>query len=167
MIKITTPSGKILKAKIKDDGSYKIDDHIHTPDIIAYENGLLHILLDKKSYTAEVISFDPENKTYKIRIGSKVTTLQLQDQYDILLHELGMDEAMAKKASDLKAPMPGLVVDVSVKEGDEVKKGDKILVLEAMKMENILKAAADGVVKKINVSKTNAEEKNQVLIEFQ
>jgi acetyl/propionyl-CoA carboxylase alpha subunit len=167
MIKITTHSGKVLEASIKEDGSYLIDGKEYDPDIKFQENGLLHILLDQRSFSTEVLSFDPDTKSCTVRVGSKVSKLQLQDQYDILLHELGMDEAMAKKASDLKAPMPGLVVDVSVAEGDEVKKGDKILVLEAMKMENILKAAADGVVKKINVSKSNAVEKNQVLIEFQ
>ena len=77
-----------------------------------------------------------------------------------------MDALHAKKAADLKAPMPGLVVEVSVSEGQEIKKGDKLVVLEAMKMENILKSPADGVVKKVNVKKGNTVEKNEVLILF-
>jgi biotin carboxyl carrier protein len=63
--------------------------------------------------------------------------------------------------------MPGLVLDVRVKEGDEVKKGDPLLVLEAMKMENILKSPAHAKIKKINVNKGQAVEKNQVLVSFE
>ena len=62
--------------------------------------------------------------------------------------------------------MPGLVLDILVKVGDEVKKGDPLMILEAMKMENILKSASDGVIKKINVEKKQAVEKGQVLINF-
>ncbi len=62
--------------------------------------------------------------------------------------------------------MPGMVLNILVKEGDEVKKGDTLLILEAMKMENSLKATADGVIKKIVAVKGTAVEKNQILIQF-
>ncbi len=166
MIKITVPSGKQYDAEITTGKSHIINNQNVAPDIVEWNNGLLHILLDNKSYTAELISHDKESRTLELRINQKTVTLYYQDKYDQLLHDLGMDEALSQKATDLRAPMPGLVVEVAVSEGDEVKKGDKILVLEAMKMENILKAASDGTVKKINVDKSNAVEKNQVLIEF-
>jgi biotin carboxyl carrier protein len=62
--------------------------------------------------------------------------------------------------------MPGLVLSVLVSAGQEVKKGDKLLVLEAMKMENIIKAGGDGVVAQIMVNQGQAVDKNQTLIEF-
>jgi biotin carboxyl carrier protein len=62
--------------------------------------------------------------------------------------------------------MPGLVVNILVAEGDTIAKGDALLVLEAMKMENIIKSPGEGVVKKININKGQAVEKNQVLIEI-
>jgi biotin carboxyl carrier protein len=67
---------------------------------------------------------------------------------------------------DLKAPMPGLVVDIPVKEGDTVSKGDTLVILEAMKMENALKAVADATVKKIAVTKGQAVDKNTLLIQL-
>ena len=91
----------------------------------------------------------------------------MKDQFDELLKNLGLDKLVSGVAKDLKAPMPGLVLDVLVKPGDSVKKGDSILVLEAMKMENNIKAAADAVIKKIAVRKGNAVEKNQVLVLFE
>ncbi|MCE3258805.1 MAG: acetyl-CoA carboxylase biotin carboxyl carrier protein subunit, partial [Bacteroidetes bacterium] len=92
--------------------------------------------------------------------------LQLKDKYDELLHTLGLDNLATKKVSEIKAPMPGMVLNVLVGEGTAVKKGDALIILEAMKMENILKSPADGIVKKVIATKGNAVEKNQVLIQF-
>jgi biotin carboxyl carrier protein len=91
-------------------------------------------------------------------------TVALRDQYDELLHALGMDEMNTHKVNDLKAPMPGLVTNINVVEGQEVDKGDVLVTLEAMKMENTLKCTAKAVVKKIAVKKGSAVEKNQILI---
>jgi biotin carboxyl carrier protein len=63
--------------------------------------------------------------------------------------------------------MPGLVISILVEEGQEVQKGDSLLILEAMKMENVIKAAGKGVVKSIKVQQKNAVEKNQILIEME
>jgi biotin carboxyl carrier protein len=90
----------------------------------------------------------------------------MRDRFDDLLKELGMDAAASLKVGDLKAPMPGLVVDIPVKEGDTVSKGDTLVILEAMKMENALKAVADATVKKIAVTKGQAVDKNTLLIQL-
>jgi biotin carboxyl carrier protein len=101
-----------------------------------------------------------------LRINGKDFDVQLRDRYDDLLHELGLDTITAAKISDLKAPMPGLVVDILVQENSVVKKGDTLVILEAMKMENSLKATADTIVKKVLVKKGQAVEKNEVLVQL-
>lgn len=125
-----------------------------------------HILYNNKSYNAEVIKLNAEERSIVLRINSVKFSLQLKDKYDELLHNLGLDNMAAKKVNDVKAPMPGMVLNILVKEGDEVKKGDALLILEAMKMENILKSPSDGVIKKIAAVKGTAVEKNQLLIQF-
>ena len=77
-----------------------------------------------------------------------------------------MNNGSAGKVNHIKAPMPGLIIDLRVKEGDTVKPGDALLILEAMKMENMIKASAESVVKSVKVKKGDSVEKNQVLIEF-
>jgi biotin carboxyl carrier protein len=114
-----------------------------------------------------LVSFDEEEKSYKIKVNGNVYTVALKDKFDLLLQSMGMDALAAKKVNDLKAPMPGLVLDIRVKVGDVVKKGEPLVVLEAMKMENILKATNDVVIKKIAVEKGNAVEKNQLLLLFE
>jgi biotin carboxyl carrier protein len=75
--------------------------------------------------------------------------------------------AAQKKRARLRAPMPGLIVRIEVEVGHEVKRGDGLIVIEAMKMENELKAPYAGKIKSINVLQSQAVEKNQVLLEFE
>jgi biotin carboxyl carrier protein len=97
-------------------------------------------------------------------VNNHLYKVSVKDKYDELLHEMGFDSGSAKKGGDVKAPMPGLVLNVMVKVGQKIKQGDSLLVLEAMKMENILKANADGEVKKVIVKKGDKVEKSQVML---
>jgi biotin carboxyl carrier protein len=126
-----------------------------------------HILKDGNSYNIEILKIDKLTKQVDLKMNGKFSSIKLSDQFDALLKSLGMDNLAAKKVLELKAPMPGLVLNVAVKEGDTILKGDGLLVLEAMKMENIIKSPTEGVIKKIHVQKGNAVEKNQLLISFQ
>ena len=137
-----------------------------TWDVIEIKDGSFHALKDDHSFNVEIVKTDHAGKNFVISVNGNKYTLQAKDKYDELLHSLGMDNLAGNKVNEIKAPMPGLVLDVRVQEGGTVKKGEAILVLEAMKMENVLKSPADGIVKKINVKKGMAVEKNQVLISF-
>jgi biotin carboxyl carrier protein len=165
----------MLKAKINDNTTYTVDQKegirtVNGLEIIAdfktLKPGTYHYLINNKSYNINVIESDKNSKQYQLRINGKNFDVQLRDRYDDLLHELGLDTMAAAKISDLKAPMPGLVVDILVQENSVVKKGDTLVILEAMKMENSLKATADTVVKKVMVKKGQAVEKNEVLVQL-
>ena len=136
-------------------------------DMVEIKDGNFHILHNHKSYNAEVLEADYQKKSFLIKINNTKYTVSVKDRFDILLDQLGMSNANSAKVNDLKAPMPGLIVDVKVQVGDTIKKGDTILILEAMKMENVLKATGDGIVKAIKISPKQNVEKNQVMIEFE
>ena len=91
---------------------------------------------------------------------------KITEPMDELLKSMGLENAMVAKISEVKAPMPGLIYQLPVKVGDAVAKGDVLLVLVAMKMENAIKAQGEGVVKAIHVNLNDSVEKNQVLISF-
>lgn len=135
-------------------------------DVLKLDRGRYHVLIEDRSFTIELLNKSENSKSQVLLVNGKKHTLNLSDQYDALLKQLGMDKMLGSKINVLKAPMPGLVLQVPVAEGQEIKKGDTLLVLEAMKMENSIKAAGDGRIKKINVTVKQAVEKNQVLIEF-
>jgi biotin carboxyl carrier protein len=143
-----------------------LPDEADNLDIVSLGDNAFHILKNNKAYKAEIKSVDYKSKTFVFNINGTPYTAKISDKYDRLIDQLGMNVAVGQKAGDIKAPMPGMVLEVAVTVGQAVEKGDKILILEAMKMENVIKAAGDGVVKAILVSKGTAVEKGQVLIEM-
>jgi biotin carboxyl carrier protein len=136
-------------------------------DLVEIKDGNFHILYNNRSFNAEVLEADYQTKSFLIKINNHKHSISVKDRFDLLLDQLGMSNANAAKVNDLKAPMPGLIVDIKVQVGDTVKKGDTILILEAMKMENVLKSVGDGIVKNIKIIPKQNVEKNQVLIEFE
>ncbi|MBT8323499.1 MAG: acetyl-CoA carboxylase biotin carboxyl carrier protein subunit, partial [Eudoraea sp.] len=86
---------------------------------------------------------------------------------DLLIDEMGFSLVSSMNISSIEAPMPGLILDINVSVGQEVNEDDALLVLEAMKMENIITAPRGGVIKAIHISKGNPVDKGQLLIEFE
>jgi biotin carboxyl carrier protein len=136
-------------------------------DILEVKNNIFHILFQNRSYNAEVLEADYQAKSFLLKINKNQYVVEVKDRFDILLEQLGMSNVNITKVNDLKAPMPGLIVSIQVKVGDIIKKGDSLLILEAMKMENVLKATGEGKIKGIKVAVKQNVEKNQVLIEFE
>ncbi|MFT5819607.1 MAG: biotin carboxyl carrier protein [Crocinitomix sp.] len=149
---------------------------IHTVDLESALSNLELIKLGKdvyeitspnaKSIVLELISFDLALKTITIRHQHAVHDLAFKDNLDLVLDKMGIKRSVDTISTDIKAPMPGKVIDIIVAEGDAVSKGDGILILEAMKMENVLKAEHDCTIKKILISTGISVEKAQVLIEL-
>ncbi len=163
MYKVTSKKGEEFQIKIDND-NFSINGIPGVWDIRKVKDNLFHVLFDGKSYEAELIKKDDENKTVHLKINNKAIELKVENEYDQLLKKLGMDKALTKKANELKAPMPGLVLRILTEEGRAIKQGDSLLVLEAMKMENVLKSMGDGIIKQLKVKAGDKVEKNQLLI---
>lgn len=136
-------------------------------DILPLENGHFHILKGGVSYQAELLKADYNNKSFLLKINGFKYEVKLADKYDQLVKRLGLTVAASQQVKDIHAPMPGLVLEISVEKGQEVEKDTPLLILEAMKMENVIKSPGEGVVKSINVAKGDAVEKNFLLIEME
>jgi len=143
-----------------------VNDTAVNADIRQLNSLLYHIINNNASYNAEVVSFNKEEKTAEIKINNNVYAVTAKDQFDVLLEKMGLSNLNAAKVSEIKAPMPGLVLKIFAKEGDEVKKGENLFVLEAMKMENIIKSPADVIIKSIKIKPGDKVEKGQILIVF-
>lgn len=153
--------------ELDSNGStFRRDGELLDLDLSELSNGHFHVLYKHKSYNIELVSAAEGNKKAIIKINGKVYQAGIEDRFDRLLKELGLETVGMLTAADVKAPMPGLVLKVNVTAGQEVKKGDNLLVLEAMKMENLLKSTTEGTVKTVHVIKGDKVEKNQVLITF-
>ena len=151
----------------KDLNAGKINDQDFSLDTYKVNDSKFHILQNNKSYNVEIVEVDYNEKIAKIKVNNNVYEAKIKDDIDLLLKSLGMSNLNTQKVNELKAPMPGLVFKILVEEGQEVKKGDTLLILEAMKMENNLKSPVDTVIKNIACNLGTAVEKNEVLIEFE
>jgi len=145
----------------------KIDGAEYEWDLLALDNNNFHIIKDNQSYRATVISINHEEKTMLINVNGNDYEISIKDKYDLLLQQMGISSKSSALINTFKAPMPGLIREIVAAEGATVSKGDILLILEAMKMENALKSPRDGKIKKVNISTGNAVEKGQTLIEFE
>ncbi len=160
-----TINGKNFEITSTDQG-FVVNGNSVQWDLVKISEDYFHILHNNKSYRAEVVKQDASTKSVVIKINGHTYTAALKDQFDLLLEKMGMSAAASTKINNIKAPMPGLIIDLKVKAGDVVKPGDQLLILEAMKMENILKSPGEGTVKNVKVKKGDSVEKGQVLVEF-
>lgn len=135
-------------------------------DILSMPNGKYHVLKDGKSYNAQLQEIDYTKNKATVAINGQNYQVDITDEFGQLIKKMGLSMNNTSVIKNIKAPMPGLVLEIMTEVGQTIAKGDSLLILEAMKMENVLKSAGDGVIKSIEVTKGMAVNKNQVLIEL-
>lgn len=136
-------------------------------DAINVENSKFHVIKAHNPYKVEIISSNFHSKKYTIKVNKNTYEVAISDVLDILIKSMGIEVGKNKVVNVIKAPMPGLILEISVKVGQTVKENDPLLILEAMKMENSFLSPRDGIIKSIAVVKGNAVDKGQLLIEFE
>ncbi len=136
--------------------------------VIKWDNETFFTISYKgNSFFGEVLEENTESNLLKLKVNHRVFTVSKKGPLDELISSLGMDVPKVRKLKELQAPMPGRIVNIAVSVGQEVNVGDEILSLEAMKMENVLKAEGTGIVKEIFAKSDQIVEKGQVIIEFE
>lgn len=136
-------------------------------DEIQLSKNKFHVLKDNKPFLVEVISTDLASKKYTVKVNNSVYEVAIANELDQLIASMGIQKGRTKVVNAIKAPMPGLILEINVSVGQEVKENDPLLILEAMKMENSFLSPRNGIIKSITVEKGNAVEKGQLLIEFE
>lgn len=156
------------KLSVNNLNSFELSESdLKNLDAVSVEKSKFHVLKDSKPYKVEIISTDFITKKYTINVNSNTYTVAIADSLDLLIKEMGFEIGGTKKVNAIKAPMPGLILEISVIVGQEVKENDPLLILEAMKMENSFLSPRDGIIKSIAVVKGIAVNKGQLLIEFE
>jgi biotin carboxyl carrier protein len=157
-----------FKVTVNNTFDFKIDsDAVSNFDAIQISESHYHILQETKSYKAEITNADFNRKKYKVKVNNNIYNVNILNNLDLLINDLGFANGATKHIDFIKAPMPGLILEINIKVGQEVNENSTLLILEAMKMENSITSPRDGIIKSISVSKGDAVEKNQLLIEFE
>jgi len=131
---------------------------------------LLQIRLNNQNYlfkSETLTDSDIKNTEFMIRHDSKYFNMICKNELELLTEKFAKSRVGSKIKNELLSPMPGSIVKINIKEGDDIKKGDVLIVLEAMKMENELKATSDCKVQKILVEEKMSVDKNHLLIKFE
>jgi biotin carboxyl carrier protein len=136
-------------------------------DILKQGEKGFHLIHETKSYHADLIASDFLNRTYSIRINSTIYTVKILRPVDDLIHKMGYVDGSSKIINSINAPMPGIIIDLKVEKGQSVKKGDTLLILEAMKMENAIICPKDTTIKEIHTTVGQTVDKNKLLIDFE
>lgn len=153
--------------KISRKGSsFMVDGQEVVLDIEKIDAISFHVLKDGHSYNITIVDMDKGSKKVSIKLNNHIYDVVLKDRMDLLLQKMGLENNQTQSKKEVKAPMPGLILEIFVKEGQEVKKGDKLYILEAMKMENVIKSPQDGTISMISTSVGESVEKNNTIMAF-
>ena len=134
--------------------------------IVQLDDTNYHIIYNDKSFMVTITQHDIQNKRFEVKVNEHTYHVEHQDENDLLLEKMGIQKGSVKTTDELRAPMPGLIVDICVKEGQKVASGEPLIVLKAMKMENVLKSPHEGIIKKLLVMKNQKIEKDAVILQF-
>jgi biotin carboxyl carrier protein len=135
-------------------------------DVLKLSKSKFHLINNNKSYNVELVKDNFKNREYIVTINSNSYTIKISTPLDALIKVMGFSLRSTKKAKGIKAPMPGIILSVNVKEGQKVKEGDTLLILEAMKLENTIAAPKDGIIKTINAKSGGTVNKGELMIEM-
>ncbi len=164
MIEIQINDGeKIALEKVGPD--LLIDGQKSTKEVIKLDENNFKVFGEKTIFHVQILE---KNGNHLIMsVNGKEISMSATSHIDRVLEKLGMDTSSSSSASDIKAPMPGTILALNVEVGATVAKGDSLLILEAMKMENVIKSSGDGTISSIHVKQGDNVEKNQLLISME
>ncbi|WP_034058121.1 acetyl-CoA carboxylase biotin carboxyl carrier protein subunit [Lacinutrix jangbogonensis] len=157
-----------FKIKVNNATVFNISsEEASTLDSIKVSDSKFHVLQDNKAYKTEITEADFNTKTYEVKVNNNSYSVIIENDLDVLIKALGFEVGASKVISDIKAPMPGLILDIMVKVGEKISVDTPLLILEAMKMENSILSPREGIIKSISGTKGNTVDKGDLLIAFE
>ena len=162
---ITTVEGKQFLVEIIDDKHVSVDGKLYGIDFEAVSGQPVYsLIVDGKSHESYV---QREDENWQVLLRGRLYPVTVEDEREKRLRAAAGGGVAESGEFNLKAPMPGLVVAIPVTEGQEIKKGQVLLILESMKMQNELKSPRDGIVNRIKVKAGESVEQKQALLSVQ
>jgi len=156
-----------LKVKVNDSHEFEFkSSDIEKLDLLKRSETKFHVLEKNKSFAVKLEKSNFNHREYVVRVNSNRYTVKISNDTDLLIKQMGFTFGSSIKANSVKAPMPGIILSINVKENQEVKEGETLLILEAMKMENAIIAPKDGIIKSILIKSGETVDKGELMIEM-
>lgn len=158
----TIVNGQTFDIEINEDGRILVNGEERAIDFREMRTGELYsVLLDHQSFEAVV---EERDDLYHVLMSGDLYEVKVTDERSRRLASAFMSFGDAGGEASIRAPMPGLIVRVPVAEGQAVAKGETVIILESMKMENELKSPRDGTIHHLYVAPGDSVEQNKVLV---
>ena len=159
---ITTIDEKEFAVDIIDDHHASVNDKVFEVDFESVSGQPVYsLLIDGKSYEAYVYAVEDE---WQVLLFGRQYPVKVEDEREKRLKTSVGGKVQESGEFQLKAPMPGLVVAVPVNEGQQIEKGQVLVILESMKMQNELKSPRAGKVEHVKVKAGESVEQKQLLV---
>lgn len=138
--------------------SFKIDQ-------VEIEQGSFHVIKDHKSYVVRVIQLNKPDNWVELSVNGNRYRVEITSELDQLISSFGFEKSIPK-VNELKSSMPGKVIKILINKGGSVEENEPVLILEAMKMENLVKSPISGEIASINVQVGDTINKGDILLKF-
>lgn len=159
---ITTIGGREFEVELIDDDHVIVNGVTYAVDFNSIgDQPVYSMIVDGNSYEAYVY---PDDEGWQVLLHGRLFPTTVEDEREKRLRAASAGAVAQRGEFHLKAPMPGLVVAIPVEEGQAIEKGDVLVVLESMKMQNELKAPRDGVISRLRVAKGDSVDQRQTLL---
>lgn len=159
---ITTIGGREFEVELIDDDHVIVNGVTYAVDFNSIgDQPVYSMIVDGNSYEAYVY---PDDEGWQVLLHGRLFPITVEDEREKRLRAASGGAVAQRGEFHLKAPMPGLVVAIPVEEGQAVEKGDVLVILESMKMQNELKAPRDGVISRVRVTKGDSVDQRQTLL---
>lgn len=159
---------KSYRVKVDESFDFQLSEkEVSSLDVHQTNDLSFHVLQGDHSHHVQIIKADFKDRKYLVKVNGNEYETNIHTPLDELIDKMGFAFNGSKNVDSIEAPMPGLILDIMVEEGQEVKEDDQLLILEAMKMENIITSPRNGTIKKVTVKQGDAVDKKQLLIQFQ
>ncbi len=157
----TIINGKKFEIDIDKQGKLLVNGEPREVDFMSLDAALYSVIMQNQSY--EVV-IEETDGIYEVSMGGRLYTAEVLDERAQLMMTQRTGTSVGSGEISIKSPMPGLIAAIPVTEGQEVKQGQTVIVLESMKMQNELKAPRDGTVQRISVAAGQSVEQNKLLV---
>src|SRR6056297_765589 len=151
-----------------NDTEFKVgEDDLNGLDLRKLNADEFHVLSHHTAFDVKLIGADFSNRRLSLHVNGNRYDVKISDRYDQLVDQMGLLTGASQKARNIKAPMPGLIMDILVERGQKIEEGTPLLVLSAMKMENQILALGTGTITSIEVNVGDTVDKGQLIIEME
>ena len=159
---IATIEDRQFEIEINSDDEVMVDGQLVSTDFQSVaDQPIFSLIIDGESYEA---SLQVTEFGVQVLVRGQLYEVDVEDERQRRLRESSGIETVQSGDYHLKAPMPGLIIAVPVEQGESIAKGDKLIILESMKMQNELKAPRDGTITGVRVKAGDNVDQNQTLL---